>query len=62
MRRPTDRLVSAERELAGVRHLLYELRHNRKRWPRKWVTGMLRHYEEREAKLRADVSRLKRAK
>lgn len=50
-------LRSLETELEGVEQFLDQLRHNRGRWPKVWVTGMLRHYEDRRAALRANISR-----
>ena len=47
-------------ELKGVKGFLWELRHNRGRWKMKWVKGMIHHYEEREAKLKGEISRRKR--
>ena len=52
-------LRSLEIELEGVEQFLYQLRHNRGRWPKVWVKGMLRHYEDRRAALRATIARKK---
>ena len=60
--RPSVRLDDLLGELLAVEKLLWKLRHNRGRWPRKWCTGMIRHYEKREASLRADISRRKRTR
>jgi len=56
------KITSAEYELAAVRKFLHQLRHNRGRWKIKWVKGMVGHYEEREAQLRATISRLRSSK
>jgi len=47
-------------ELESVERFLHALRHNRGRWPRKWTTGMIRHYEDRREYLRGRISTLKR--
>ena len=57
---PAASLRALKRELEGVEQFLYQLRHNRGRWPKKWVTGMLRYYEDREAALRDRISRRNR--
>ena len=54
---PGAALRALERELEGVEVWLHKLRHNRGRWPRVWVRGMLRHYEDRRAKLRDSIAR-----
>lgn len=56
---PGAALLALERELVGVEDFLHKLRHNRGRWPRVWVNGMLRHYDDRRAKLRDAISRKK---
>ncbi len=54
------KIALAEHELASVRKFLHQLRHNRGRWKVKWVKGMVRHYEEREAHLKGAISRHRR--
>ena len=54
---PSAALRALEKELEGVEVFLHDLRHNRGRWPKVWVTGMLRHYENRRAKLRDTIAR-----
>lgn len=56
----TSRLAQLKLELLGVDRFLHELAHNRGRWPRKWVKGMLRHYMDRRMSLRDQISRRQR--
>ena len=59
--RPRGRtLKSLERELDGVCTFLHDLRHNRGRWPKAWVTGMIAHYEVKHHTLRQRVAAKKR--
>ena len=52
----STRLRDLRAELGGVERFLHQLRHRRGRWHRKWVKGMLAHYEDREARIRAQIS------